>query len=55
MEEEEKQLFPKVEKLFDEEVLESIAESMEETQEELLSAGSPREAVPGETDKAAPL
>ena len=47
--EEEKDLFPKVEKLFDEETLEAIAEAMEETRDELLEDGNPREAVPSET------
>ena len=53
--EEETDLFPKVEKLFDKAELESIAAAMEETQEELLSEGNPRNAIPGETEKAAPL
>jgi hemerythrin superfamily protein len=47
--EEEKELFPKVEKLFDEETLEAIAEAMEETHDELMENGNPREAVPSET------
>ena len=55
VEEEEDSLFPKVEELFDEDTLESIAEAMEETQAELLSEGSPRDAIPGEIDRAAPL
>ena len=49
VEEEEKELFPKVQKLFDEETLELLAEA------ELKGEGNPRDAVPGETDKAAPL
>jgi hemerythrin superfamily protein len=55
VEEEEKQLFPKVEKLFDEETLAEIAEAMQETQDELIREGNPREAIPGETGAAAPL
>jgi len=55
VEEEETILFPKVEKLVDAETLEAIGLEMEETQEELLSEGNPREAVPGETEVAAPL
>jgi hemerythrin superfamily protein len=55
VEEEEKQLFPKVEKLFDEETLSEIAEAMQETQDELIREGNPREAIPGETGAAAPL
>jgi len=53
--EEEEELFPKVEKLIDEETLVSIAEAMQETQAELLRDGNPREAVPNETDHAAPI
>jgi hemerythrin superfamily protein len=55
VEEEEGELFPKVEKLFDEEALEAIGADMQETQDELLREGNPREAIPGETDAAAPL
>lgn len=55
VEEEESELFPKVEKLFDEETLEAIGAAMEETQEELKREGNPREAIPGETDAPAPL
>ena len=55
VEEEETELFPKVEKLFDEEELEAIGEAMEETQDELKREGNPRDAIPGETDAAAPL
>jgi general stress protein 26/hemerythrin-like domain-containing protein len=53
--EEEDELFPKVEKLIDEETLVAIAEAMQETQAELLREGNPREAVPSETDHAAPI
>jgi len=53
--EEEGELFPKVEKLFDEEALEAIGAAMEETRDELLREGNPRDAIPGETDAAAPL
>ena len=55
VEEEEQELFPKVEELIDEETLVSIAEAMQETQAELLREGNPREAVPNETDHAAPI
>jgi hemerythrin superfamily protein len=55
VEEEEGELFPKVEKLFDDEALESLGAAMEETAEELRREGNPREAIPGETDAAAPL
>jgi hemerythrin superfamily protein len=53
--EEEGELFPKVEKLFDEDALEAIGAAMEETRDELLREGNPRDAIPGETDAAAPL
>ena len=55
VEEEETALFPKVEKLFDEEALEALGEAMEETQEELKAVGNPRDAIPGETGAAAPI
>jgi hemerythrin superfamily protein len=55
VEEEETELFPKVEKLIDESELEAIGEAMQETQEELTSEGNPRDAIPGETDAAAPI
>jgi hemerythrin superfamily protein len=55
VEEEQDDLFPKVEKLFDKETLEAIGEDMEDTQAELISAGNPRDAVAGETDAAAPI
>lgn len=55
VEEEETELFPKVEKLFDDEALEAIGEAMQETQDELLREGNPRDAIPGETEAAAPL
>jgi hemerythrin superfamily protein len=55
VEEEETILFPKVEKLFDDEKLETIAAAMEQTEGELLEAGNPRNAVPSETDSAAPV
>jgi hemerythrin superfamily protein len=55
VEEEESELFPKVEESMNEEILEALAADMEETQAELLDEGDPREAVPEETDEAAPL
>jgi hemerythrin superfamily protein len=53
--EEEKDLFPKVKKILEEEELESLAAAMQEEQKELEEKGSPHEAVPAQTDKAAPL
>jgi hemerythrin superfamily protein len=55
VEEEEEELFPKVEKLFDDERLEAIAAEMEETKAQLLERGNPRESVPSETQHAASL
>jgi hemerythrin superfamily protein len=53
--EEEKELFPQVQKLFDEETLDAIGEAMEETRDELLENGNPREAIPAETVTASHL
>jgi len=53
--EEEDDLFPKVKKIFDEETLIAIAQNMALLQDELLAKGSPRLAVPAQTDEAAPL
>jgi len=55
VQEEEDELFPKVERLIAEDELEAIGEAMEETAKELKSAGDPRLAVPGETAAAAPV
>jgi hemerythrin superfamily protein len=55
VEEEEGGLFPKVAKLLDDDDLETIGEAMERKQEQLLAEGSPREAVPSETEHAATL
>ena len=55
VEEEQDDMFPKVEKLFDEETLEAIAVAMQETQDELIREGDPRNAIPSETDAAAPI
>ena len=55
VQEEQDELFPKVEKLFDAGALEEIGAAMAETEEELRSEGNPRDAIPSETDAAAPL
>jgi hemerythrin superfamily protein len=54
VEEEEGELFPKVNKNFDAGELEAMGEQMEEMFE-TLKEGSPREEVPAQTDQAAPL
>ncbi len=53
VEEEEDQLFPKVEKLLDDDELEAVATAMQETAAELQSEGEPRATVPAETRQAA--
>lgn len=53
--EEEKELFPRVNKLFDEKTLNAVGASMAETQLAMRRAGNPRDAIPVETDVAAPL
>jgi hemerythrin superfamily protein len=53
VEEEEEELFPKVQKLLDDDELEALADSMTETAEELQRAGKPRMSVPSETREAA--
>ncbi len=55
VEEEHTDLFPKVKKLLDSETLMAIAQEMTATQEELLEAGEPRNAVPGETTRPAEI
>jgi hemerythrin superfamily protein len=55
VDEEEETLFPRVERMFDDEALESLGEAMETTQAELLQAGSPRQAVVSEIDRAATI
>jgi len=55
VEEEEGELFPKVQKLLGKDALDVLEQEMTATREELLEEGDPREAVPGETDTAAPI
>lgn len=55
VEEEEEELFPKIEKLLGATTLEALEQEMTATQEELLTKGDPRNQVPSETDKAAPI
>ena len=55
VEEEEEELFPKVEKLLSADELDDLGLVMEEMAEELKEEGEPRTAVPGETGEAAPL
>jgi len=53
--EEEKELFPRVSRLFDEQTLNAVGASMAETQLEMRRAGNPRDVIPPQTDVAAPL
>jgi hypothetical protein len=55
IEEEEGELFPKVQKMFKQDELEDLGVVMEDMAEDLKARGAPREAVPAETSAAAPL
>ncbi|HYS09315.1 MAG TPA: hemerythrin domain-containing protein [Myxococcales bacterium] len=55
VEEEEGELFPKVEKLLKKEELEDLGVVMEDMAEELKASEAPRQNVPAETGEAAPL
>ncbi len=53
--EEEGELFPTVERLFDKAALERLGAVMDDLQSQLLRQGSPRDAIPSETAAPAPL
>jgi len=53
--EEEGDLFPMVERLFDAVSLERLGAVMEDLQGQLLRGGNPRYGIPAETDAAAPI
>jgi len=55
VEEEEGELFPKVQKMLGKDELEDLGVAMEEMMNDLKAGGAPREAVPAETGSAAPL
>jgi hemerythrin superfamily protein len=55
VEEEETELFPKVQKMLKAEELEDLGVVMEDMAEELKAGGAPRQQVPAETGTAAPL
>jgi len=54
-EEEEDELFPKVRKLLDDDILEALGQEMTAAQVELEEKGSPREAVPSEIEVPAAI
>lgn len=55
VEEEERDLFPKVKKMLSEDELDDLAVVMEDLAQDLKKGGMPREQIPSETDEAAPL
>jgi hemerythrin superfamily protein len=55
IEEEEGDLFPRVMRLFDDSELEELGDAMAAEQAELEEKGNPREAVPGEVERAATI
>jgi hemerythrin-like domain-containing protein len=55
VEEEEKELFPRIEKSCSKEELEDMGVRMQEMADELESEGEPSRNVPGQTDKPAPI
>lgn len=55
VEEEETELFPQVKQLMDNEQLEELGEQMESEAGQLYADGSPRMAIPSETEDAPPL
>ncbi len=55
VEEEEKELFPKVRKDLSKDELEDLGERMQEMADELEAEGEPSKQVPGQTDSAAPI
>ncbi len=55
VEEEEKELFPKVRKDLSKDELEDLGERMQALAEELEAEGEPSRSIPGETDSPAPI
>jgi hemerythrin superfamily protein len=55
VEEEESDLFPKVRKVLSKDQLEAVGQAMSAEQAELEEKGAPREAIPSETEQAAPI
>ena len=55
VDEEEKELFPKVRKSCSREELEDLGTRMETLADELIAHGQPSKSVPGQTDEAAPI
>jgi hemerythrin superfamily protein len=55
VDEEEKELFPKVRKACSKEELEDLGGRMEKMAEELFEEGEPSQRIPGQTDSPAPI
>jgi hemerythrin superfamily protein len=55
VEEEEKELFPKVQRSCSKEELEDLGTRMETLAEELMEEGEPSKSIPGQTDSPAPI
>jgi hemerythrin superfamily protein len=55
VEEEEKELFPRVRRSCSKEELEDLGERMETMADELFAEGSPSKNIPGQTDQPAPI
>jgi hypothetical protein len=55
VEEEEKELFPKVRKACTKEELQDLGSRMETLAEELMEQGEPSKNIPGQTDQPAPI
>jgi hemerythrin superfamily protein len=53
--EEETQLFPQVQKLFDDDQLDELGEGMESEAGQLYADGAPRMSIPSETEQAAAI
>lgn len=53
--EEEQEMFPKLQKSFSTKKLEALGDDLEETQQELLGQGDLKAQIPDQTDVAAPL
>lgn len=53
--EEEQQMFPKLEKIFGPKKLDAIGDDLEDTEQDLLGQGDPKSQIPDQTESAATL